>query len=77
MMSGSKIPSLKVKLAGAANYPEWVTSIKLFLRITDITKQYDAWDLVIGEFIKPVREGKIWQKANDFILLTILKKLQG
>ena len=75
-MSGNKIPSLNVKLAGAANYPEWVTSIKLFFRITDINEQYDAWDLVTGEFIKPTRDGKIWQEANDFILPTILKNCE-
>jgi len=77
-MSSNKVPSLNVKLSGAANYPEWITSLKLFLRITDITDEHDAWDLVTGEFTKPAQaaEAKIWQKANDLTLLTILKNCE-
>jgi len=42
-------------LSGAANYPEWVTSLKLFLRITDIDDEHDAWDIITGEFVKTRR----------------------
>ena len=78
-MSSNKVPFLNVKLSGAANYPEWITSLKLFLHITDITDEHDAWDLVTGEFTNPAQaaEGKIWQKANDLTLLTILKNCEN
>jgi len=74
-MTSNKVLSLNVRLSGAANYPEWVTSLKLFLRITDIDDRHDVWDLITGDFRKPTQaaEGKIWQKANDLTLLTILK----
>jgi len=76
-MSSNKIPLLNVKLSAAANYPEWVTSLKLFLRITDINDKHDAWDIIMGEFVKSEgAEGKAWQKANDLALLTILKNCE-
>jgi len=69
---------LNVRLSGAANYPEWVTSLNLFLRITDINDRHDAWDLITGDFRKSTQaaEGKIWQKANGLTLLTILKNCE-
>jgi len=74
-MTSNKVPSLNVRLSGAANYPEWVTSL---IRITDIDDRHDAWDLITGDFKKPAQaaEGKIWQKANDLTLLTILKNCE-
>jgi len=77
-MTSNKVPSLNVRLRRAANYPEWVVSLKLFLRITDIDDQHNAWDLITGDFRKPTQaaEGKIWQKANDLMLLTILKNCE-
>jgi len=74
----NKIASLNVKLSGAANYPEWVTSLKLYLRITEINEEYDAWHIVTGDYTKPTSGSatKKWEKANDFILLTILKNCE-
>jgi len=69
----NKIASLNVKLSGAANYPEWVTSLKLYLRITEINEEHDTWDIITGDYTKPTSATKKWAKANDFILLTILK----
>jgi len=54
----NKIASLNVKLSGAANYPEWVTSLKLYLRITEINEEYDAWDIIAGNYIKPTSATK-------------------
>jgi len=53
-------------------------TLKLFLRIADITDEHDAWDLITGEFQKPaqIAEGRVWQKANDLTLLTILKNCE-
>jgi len=53
-------------------------TLKLLLRITDITDEHDIWNLITGEFTKPAQaaEEKIWQKANDLTLLTILKNCE-
>ena len=50
----------------------------MYLRITEITDEHDAWDLVIGDFTQPEQatEKKTWQKANDLTLLTILKNCE-
>lgn len=72
----NKIVSLNVKLSGAANYSEWVTSLKLFLQITEIDENHDAWEVITGEYIKPANGARKWEKANDFILLTILKNCE-
>jgi len=72
----NKIASLNVKLSGAVNYPAWVTSLKLYLRITEINEEYDAWDIITGDYTKPTGAAKKWEKANDFILLTILKNCE-
>jgi len=54
----NKIASLNVKLSGAANYPEWVTSLKLYPRITEVNEEYDAWDIIMGDYIKPTGAAK-------------------
>ena len=46
---------------------------KVYLRITEINEEYDAWDIISGDYTKPTGAAKKWEKANDFILLTILK----
>jgi len=76
MMYNRKISSLSVKLSGEENYPEWVTTMKLFLRMAKIGN-HRAWDIVEGTYRKPPTNAQEWEDGNAFILLTILKNCES
>lgn len=42
-----KITTLTTKLNGSDNYPEWVTTMKLFFQMTQLG-EYRAWDIIEG-----------------------------
>jgi len=77
-MSDRKIPSINVKLAGPANYPVWLTIIKLAFRLAKVGSRR-VWALVDGNYAKPSTppdEVQEWDDGNDFVPLTIFKNCE-
>jgi len=77
-MADKKIPTLGVMLSGPADYPEWIISLKLFLRMTKVGT-HRAWQIVDGTYLKPTdeTEAQTWNDGNDFILITIRKNCEA
>jgi len=67
-----KITTLTAKLNGPDNYPEWVTTMKLFFQMTKIGP-HRAWDIIEGTYRKPFTNAEEWLDGNNYIILTILK----
>ena len=59
-----KIPTLSVKLAGPANYPEWATSIKLYFRITRANGRR-VWEIIEGIYERPVKQVPVKQVKGE------------
>ena len=62
-----KIPEFGVMLTGADNYHEWVTEVKTYFELIDITNEYMIWVIVIGIYKEPDQEeekakGRAWKK---------------
>jgi len=77
-MADKKIPTLGVMLSGPADYPEWIISLKLFLRMTKVGT-HRAWQIVDGTYPKPTDKTEVqtWDDGNDFILITICKNCEA
>jgi hypothetical protein len=83
--SSKKIPTLDTQLSGASTYPGWLLSIEGYLDLIDIGTDYQAWDVVTGDYPRPptagsgkatpeqAKETKRWKNANTIALLTIRK----
>jgi hypothetical protein len=48
--SSKKIPTLDTQLSGASIYPGWLLSIEGYLDLIDIRTDYQAWDVVTGDY---------------------------
>ena len=62
MSDQNKIPRLNTQLTGPANYPEWVTSLRLYFRLIKVNNKR-VWDIVNGKYPRPVAETNI--EANS------------
>jgi transposase InsO family protein len=83
--SSKNIPTLDTQLSGASTYPGWLLSIEGYLDLIDIGTDYQAWDVVTGDYQRPptagsgkatpeqAKETKRWKNANTIALLTIRK----
>ena len=87
--SNRKIPTLPIKLCGATTYPKWIISIEKYLNLIPIgTTEYSVWDIVLGDYERPVVpkdkasdeaasnakiELRAWKDADNIGLLTIQK----
>jgi hypothetical protein len=83
--SSKKIHTLDTQLSEASTYPRWLLSIEGYLDLIDIGTDYQAWDVVTGDYQRPptagsgkatpeqAKETKRWKDANTIALLTIRK----
>jgi hypothetical protein len=58
--SSKKIPTLDTQLSGASTYSGWLLSIEGYLELIDMGTDYQAWDVVTGDYRRPpiARAGK-------------------
>jgi hypothetical protein len=61
--SSKKIPTLDTQLLGALLYPRWQLSIESYLDLIDIGIDYQAWDIVTGDYQRPPIAG--FRKATS------------
>jgi hypothetical protein len=87
-----KIPTLDIKLSGAATYPEWVVSMEAYLDLIPVRDtDYRVWDIVMGTYLRPSEASdktntaeatqankaiREWKDANGVALLTIRKNCE-
>jgi len=64
-------------LSGPADYPEWIISLELFLRMTKVGMQR-AWQILDGTYPMPTdaTERQAWDDGNDFTLTTTRKNCE-
>ena len=90
--SAKKIPTLDLKLAGAATYPEWTIAIQAHLDLIPIENtKYRIWDIVDGKYQEPSQAGEKeteevaastnkaignWKDVNSIALLTIRRNCE-
>jgi hypothetical protein len=87
-----KIPTLDIKLSGAATHPEWVVSIEAYLDLIPVRDtDYLVWDIVMGTYLRPSEASdktntteatqankaiREWKDANGVALLTMRKNCE-
>jgi hypothetical protein len=57
--SSKKIPTLDTQLSGASTYPGWLLSIEGYLELIDVGTDYQAWDVVTGDYQRPPTAGSV------------------
>ena len=77
----TEIPTVEPKLSGSSTYPDWVSSLQLYMGLLKVPgTKYRAWHILTGKYPKPDDSDEdglqMWEDVNGVVRLTIINNCE-